>query len=108
MIDAKMVYSSNLCFHVNKMTLDEDWNAIFKLLHALTNMVPMTVTYKIGLGDMATKVVKHCLAAKEALMVQILDSLAYMPKLMKGAQLDSSFDTLVFSLDSNMKSAGRR
>ena len=71
-------------------------------------MITVSVCYKIGIKENAPKITKRFLVAKFATVRKIMNELAFGPKLMQGARLEDSYDTLIFSLDANRKSEGRR
>ena len=85
-----------------------EWNAVFKLLHALTNMIQTKVTYKWGVSEIAPEIEKCILMGRKALVTDVMDELTFVPKTMNGVTVSQNFWTVVYSIKNNRKSQGRR
>ena len=87
---------------------DEEYQAVFSLYHDFTKMVPTRVAFKLGLKKDAPEILKPIFTAREATIPNMLEELAYVPKLMQDTELHSAFETIIFALKDNRKSEGRR
>ena len=93
---------------LTSIIIAEEYAAVFTMLHACTNTISAKVSYQVGLGEGAPIINKAMLVARTATMQQMIDELAYLPKLMTGAVVQESHNTILFSLLDNRKSEGRR
>ena len=93
--------------HLTKCS-DAEYQAVFSLYYDLTKMVPSRVTFKLGLKKEAPEILKPIFTAREATIPNMLEELAYVPKIMQDTELHPAFETIIFALKDNRKSEGRR
>ena len=86
----------------------EDNASSFSLIHDFTKMIPAGLEFKNGVHGAHKNIRKCMLISRQATVSQIMNEFAHIPKLMSGALIESSHNTIIFCLKDNRKSEGRR
>ena len=71
-------------------------------------MVPVKLTFKIGLGETVPEIVKFLLVSKNAKVADMVKEWAYIPKIMQDAVLNDRFNLMIFSLLENKNTQAKR